>query len=387
MKEQKAQYLDDEHGANMVDVFTVLAKHKWLVIYITIGAVIFTAVISMFMPSIYLAETKFFIPSSNTTSFSAQLINEMTPIATLIGGVNLAGAGSVKNNLYIEMLKSRSVRDRIIDRFDLMKGKENKAREEVREALLMSMQITTDNKSGILVLGIEDKNPQRAAAMANAFIEELLKLNKNLALTEVSQRRLFLEEQLKEAKEAITKAEDAIKVFQGKTGVLMPDAQTVAEIEEIFKLRAQIAAKETQIKAMRSYFPSQNSSILRAGEELERMREQVRVLESKNIGDGFMVPTGKVTPVTMEYVRKLRDLKYADTLYELLQGQYQSVRLDEARDAMVVQVLEKAEPPVNASKPARIVMILFAFIIGLAVSLCAVIVIEHKQKIHGEISS
>lgn len=118
------------------------------------------------------------------------------------------------------MLKSRSVLDRIIDRFKLMELYDVKYRVDARKALEGVLEVKSDKKSGIITISVEDKDPQRAADMANAFVEELKNLTKGLAVTEASQRRLFYEEQLKDAKESLLKAEEGMTGFQEKTGAL-----------------------------------------------------------------------------------------------------------------------------------------------------------------------
>jgi uncharacterized protein involved in exopolysaccharide biosynthesis len=293
--------------------------------------------------------------------------------------VGLPSAGKTPKDLYIELLKSRPVRDRIIDRFDLMKVYKSKTRQRAQKTLLGRMKPRKDAKSDVITLGVEDKDPQRAADMANAFIEEFRNLNKAMALTEASQRRLFFEEQLREAKNSLSKAEDAMRDFQEKTGAVKIDAQATAVIEGIGQLRAQIAAREVQVKVMRTYSTPQNPDVLRAEEELRGLREQVRRLESKGSTDSVVVPTGNIPSASTEYMRRMRDMKFQETLYELLQGQYQSAKLDEARDAFLVQVIEKAVPPERKTRPKRSIMVLWAMMAGFIVSAGIAFFLEYKD--------
>lgn len=372
MEENFEKKREEEDEINLLDLLIVLAKHKKLIIGGTLGAGVIMAVISLIMTPIYLAETKIYIPQSSN-SISAQMISQLGPMAGLVG------AAKTPNDLYIEILKSRPARDRIIERFGLMKIDESESRDEVRNVLLGNIRAGQDLNSGVITFGVEDTDPKRSAAMANAFIEEFRNLNKALALTEASQRRLFFEEQLEHAKDSLAKAENAMQSFQEATGAVKIDAQASAVIEGIAQLRAQIAAKEVQLRVMRTYSTPQNPDIQRAEEELKGLRAQMRQMESKNSSDSVIVPTGNLPSTGTEYLRHARDLKFNETLYELLLGQYQTAKLDEARDAITVQIIEKAVPPEMKAKPQRTMMVIFAMMIGLFIACCVAFIVEYKE--------
>ena len=298
------------------------------------------------------------------------MLSQLGPMAGLVG------AAKTPNDLYIEILKSRPARDRIIERFGLMKAYATKSQEQAEQALLANIKARQDLKSGVITFGVEDTDPKRSAAMANAFIEEFRNLNKALALTEASQRRLFFEEQLEHAKDSLAKAENAMQSFQEATGAVKIDAQASAVIEGIAQLRALIAAKEVQLRVMRTYSTPQNPDIQRAEEELKGLRAQMRQMESKNSSDSVIVPTGNLPSTGTEYLRHARDLKFNETLYELLTGQYQTAKLDEARDSVTVQVIEKAVPPVKKLKPNRRIMVILSVVVGFIVSITFVFIKE-----------
>jgi uncharacterized protein involved in exopolysaccharide biosynthesis len=228
----------------------------------------------------------------------------------------------------------------------------------------------TAGKDGIISIEVDDENPKRAADMANAYVDELYKLTQNLAVTEASQRRLFFEKQLKKAKDELAGAEVAFKQTQEKTGVLQIDAQGKAMIEAVGAIRAQIAAKEVEMGALRTFATEQNPDYLRAQQELIGLRAQLGKYEKG--GESDLLPTGKLPEAGLENIRKLRDVKYYETLYELLAKQYEMSRVDEARDASIIQVLDKAVSPDRKSKPKRAVtVILTAVVIGILAILIA----------------
>lgn len=374
--EGRRSSLEDDHPqVDLLDLLLLLAKRKKLLAGVTLGAAVAAAVISLVMTPVFRAETKI-LPPQTSSSMASQLLGQLGAATGLLGAVP---SGKSTGDLYVELIKSRTVLDRIVDRFKLMDVYKTSTREETRRCLAEKITARNNIKSGIITLSVEDTDPRRASAMANAVVEELKILNKGLSVTEAAQRRLFFEEQLKDAKDGLSRAEDAMKAFQEKSGAVKIDAQADAVIQGISALRARIAAQEVQIRVMKTYSTEQNPDILRAKEELSGMQEQLSRLEAKNGGGDILVPTGNIPQASTEYARRMRDLKFSETLYELLFSQYQAAKLDEARDAAVVQVVEKAVPPEQRAKPRRTLMVFLAACFGLFASFLAACFLEYRE--------
>jgi uncharacterized protein involved in exopolysaccharide biosynthesis len=368
----------DKDEINLLDLLIVLLKRKRLILGITFISALITAIVSLIMPPVYRAETSL-LPPQPSSSMALQSLSQ------LAGGAAGIGAGvlgiNTPANLYAGLLKSTTVLDRIIDRFKLMELYDKEYRIDARKALLDNIEVNVDKKSNIITLSVEDKDPVRASQMANAFVEELKALTKGLAITEASQRRLFFEEQIKETKLALIKAEEDLKKFQEKTGAIKVEEQAKAVIEGIATLRAQIAAKEVEIKVMKTYSTPYNPDLQRAEEALRAMKAELQKLEAKEgKNPDPLIPTGRMPEVGMEYLRKLRELKFNETLYDLLLKGYETARLDEARDAVVIQVVDKAIPPDKRAKPKRTLMVLVATFTGFFLSIFIAFFIEYKEK-------
>jgi len=376
MEEKQIQQEDDE--INLLDYLMVIAKRKRLIIRITLGIAILTAIISLILPPTYMAETKILPPQQGTSSMASQLLSQFGGAASLVGG---AIPIKTTNELYIELLKSRVVLDRIIDRFDLMKFYKAKHREDVRNILTGMLKAKDDKKSGIITVGVENKDPKKAADVANAFVEELKNLTKGLAVTEASQRRLFYEGQLEDAKRSLVQSEEAMRGFQEKTGALKIEDQAKAVIDGIAQLRAQIAAREVEIRVMRTYSTENNPDMRKVEEALKGMKAELSKLETRK-GDGHdpLMPTGRMPSVGTEYIRKMRDFKFHEALYELLLKQYEAAKLDESRDAAIIQVVYKAEPPERRIKPKRRQMVMIAGVVGFFFSIFAAFFMEYIDK-------
>ena len=248
-----------------------------------------------------------------------------------------------------------------------------------------SIKVQEDRKSGIISLTVEDRDPKRAADMANAFVEELKSLAGGLAISEAGQRRMFFEDQLRKTKVSLARAEEEVKGFQQRTGMFQVDAQARAIIEGIARLRAGIAVKEVEAKVLRSFATAQNPDLQRVEEEIRALRTELEKVETSK-GNGFdpLMSSGRVPEMGMEYLRKLRQLKYNETLFELLSKQYELAKLDEARDAVVIQVIDRAVPPERKSGPHRARIVLLPTVTMFFLSVFIVLLLEHPWKKSGK---
>jgi uncharacterized protein involved in exopolysaccharide biosynthesis len=271
------------------------------------------------------------------------------------------------------MLKSRTVADNIIARFELQNVYDRDTMVETRKDLADNSTITA-GKDGLITVDFDDEDPKRAAAVANAFVEELDKLTQSLAVTEAGQRRLFFERQLQQAKQDLSKAEVALKVTQEQTGLIKLDDQGKAIIESVAALRGQISAKEVELRAMRTFTTENNPDYVRVQQQLAGLRSELAKLERARIsGEGdILLPTGKVPEAGLEYLRKFRDVKYQETIFELLAKQFEVAKIDEAKEAAIIQVVDHAIAPDRKSKPRRALIVIAATLIsGILISLWA----------------
>jgi uncharacterized protein involved in exopolysaccharide biosynthesis len=224
---------------------------------------------------------------------------------------------------------------------------------------------------------VQDSDPKEAALLSNAYVEGLYKQTGRLALTESSQRRLFFEKEMQSQKRSLSDAEEALKNTEERTGVLQVSSQVDSMIRSMAQLRAEIASREVALASLRNGATAQNPEVVRQESELAAMRSQLQSLEASNKatepGDP-MIPTSQVPKAGLQYVRALRDLQYNETLFELLSKQYEIARIDEAKDAPLIQVVDSAIPPERKSWPPRMVFsLLGAMAAGLLACLIAML--------------
>ena len=361
---------DDE--VSLLDLLIVLAKYKRVVLGVPFFAAIVAAIITVLLPNIYTATTRI-LPPQQSASAATALLNQLGGVLGGMGGVG-GGALGVRNpnDFYVGMLKSRTVADNLISRFELGKVYDEGYLSNTRKRLEKETTITA-GRDGIITVEVDDKDPKRAADLANAYVDELMKLTKVLAVTEASQRRLFFERQLVQAKDNLTAAEIVARQGLQKGGLAQVDAQGRSMIEVTARLRAQISVKEVQIGSMRTFAAEGNPELQRTQQELEALKRELARIE----GSSPFAAVGKVDKAGssgLDNLGRLRDVKYYEFLYELLAKQYELAKIDEAKDATVIQVLDKAMEPDRKSKPRRsLIVLLFTFVALFASMLWALI--------------
>lgn len=361
---------------NFFDYLLVLLKRKRTIVTITVGVTLTTALVSLIIPKTFRAESKVLVPSQSQ-GLSGQLLSHLSGAT----GLNLGAAAGIKTtgDLYTALLKSRPVLDAVIERVKLREPEES--RDKARERLLKQLKAQDDKKSGIVTVRVVDNNPDRAADIANSFVDELRNLNRTLAVTEAGQRRLFYENQLKDVKESLLQAEESMKGFQEKTGAIKIDDQARAVIQSIAQMRAQVASREVQLRVARSYATRQNPDVQRLEEEVRGLREQLGRLESgRRRGAEALVSTGRMPQVGTDYLRRMRELKFNEALYEILLRQFEVAKLDEARDAPTIQIVETAVPPETRFAPRRAQMVVTAFVLSFFISVLGAFFLEFMER-------
>lgn len=352
---------------SLLELLIVLAKHKRMVIGLPLVAAVIAAGISMLMPNVYTATTRILPPQQQQSSAAAML----GQLGALAGGAGAALGIKNPNDLYMGMLNSRTLADSLIQRFKLTERYGAKKLDDARSTL-GGLTSVSAGKDGIISISVDDKDPKFAAELANAYVDELYKFTQTLAITEASQRRLFFEKQLKQAKDELANAEVAFKQTQERTGVLELDAQGKAMIESLGAIRAQIAAKEVELGALKTFATEQNPEYILVQQQLSGLRAQLAKLEHG--GESGLIPTGKLPEAGLENIRRLRDVKYYETLYELMAKQYEIARVDEAKNVSMIQVLDKAVPPDYKTKPKRsMIVMLTAVTVGFLAILIALL--------------
>jgi tyrosine-protein kinase Etk/Wzc len=357
---------------SFLDLAIVLAKHKKLVLGLPLITGIVAIVVSLQLPLIYTSTTKILPPQNNQAAMLGQLASQMGA---------LAGAAlrlSYPNELYIGLLRSRTVSDNLIDRFELKKVYGVDLYQSARQILESRTSIST-SKDGIVTVEVDDGDPKRAAEMANGYLEELYKLTQVLAVTEASQRRLFFERQLELARNNLAKAESVARQALDKGGLAAVDTQSRSMLENTARLRAEISVKEIQVSAMRAFATDRNPQLQQTQIEVDAMKRELSKIEGGGVR-GKEAAGGSARADGMDNLRLIREMKYNEVVYELLARQFEMAKIDEAKDASLIQVLDKALVPERKSKPKRATIVILAVLAAAFIAILWVFVSEALER-------
>jgi tyrosine-protein kinase Etk/Wzc len=357
----------------------VLLRQKKLVVAITVIGLAVSLAAAFLLPSWYSATARI-MPPQQSQSNAVAILGQLGALAG--GGASQALGLKNPSDIYVSMLKSRTIADSLIKRFDLQRIYDEELLEDARKELARNSNIVT-GRDGIIVIEVEDRDPSRSASIANAYIDELRKRTLGLAVSEASQRRFFFEGQLRKAKEDLVTAEVALKQFTQDARLVNPQGQVGLTVAAAASLRAQIAAKEIQLAAMRSFATNTNPDLQRTLQELVGLRTELAKMEkdpAASAGDIF-VPFGKAPEVGMEYTRRFRNMKYQETLFEVLSKQYEIARIDEAKDATLIQTLDVALPPEKRARPKRAVLITVGTVLAIVLAIIVAMVRDILQRL------
>jgi uncharacterized protein involved in exopolysaccharide biosynthesis len=360
---------------SLLDLLIVIAERKRVVVWVTASFAILSIVVSLLLPIRYTA-TVVLLPPQQNSSLSAQLASQFSSLGSM-AALATGGSSLLKNtnDMYVSMLKSRTVEDGMIGHFGLMQEYHKRYLSDARKKFEHYATVDGNGKDGLIHISVEDHDPRRAAELANGYVDQFRDLSQNLAITEAGQRRLFFEEQLKQANQNLANAEEALEVTEQKTGVIQLDSQARALIESAAALRAQITTKEVQIQGMQTYATGENSQLVEAQQELDSLRAQLAKLGGSESSAGeIIVPKGQMTQASMEYLRKLRDVKYYETVFDILARQFELAKLDEAKEGALIQVVDPAIPPDKKSFPKRALIVILATLAGFFIGAFTVLV-------------
>ena len=347
-----------EEEINLLELVQVLVRRKAVIVKICAAAAILSVCYSLTLKNVYTATSKLLPPQKDSGGLTALL----TQAGGLGGLAGLATGGlGGSSDLYLGILKSRSVADAVIARLDLQKDKEFKAKniDDTRKALERVVRFQS-GKDGIITVAADSKDPKKAAALANTFVDELSRRSVQLNLSKAGTERIFLEKRLELAKEDLRNAEVEMKGFQEKYKTIKADSQATVAIEGIAKLRAEIVAREVQLARLRNSMTEENAEVKALQAVIARLKSQLAVMTGSGGTDNIIPATGNVPALGVEYVRKLRELKIQEAIYEQLTKQYEIAKLSEAKDSSSLQVLDEAVPPVRKSKPKRSLIVILA---------------------------
>jgi tyrosine-protein kinase Etk/Wzc len=355
----------------LTDLIRTLRAGKTTLFGMTIAGTVLATGLGLIIPVQYQA-TAIIVPPQQQQSMASALLGQIGSLATMSGrDLGLKNPADV----FIGLARSRSIADSLIRRFNLQSLYKLSTMEDTRKRLGQATTFET-GKDTLIKISVDDRDPQRAADIVNAYIDEMYQQNRRLAMTESAQRRLFFEQQLETERSALNAAELAFQKTQQTTGVLQVNTQAEMAIRTIAQLRAEITAREVGLDQMKLWATANNPQMVRLETELSGLRSQLhKADQSPTRAASPLISAAKLPEAGLEYVRGLREVVYHQTVFEVLARQYVAAKIDEAKEAPLIQTVDRAVPPDKKIWPPRTLFTLGGAVLSFLLA-CALVLVR-----------
>lgn len=366
------------HSTSLIDYAKIVLKYRKVIFRIVVAVALITVCYTLLIPNMYSAKT-LILPAQEDKGLASMMLGQLGGLTAIAGGTGVALGGPTTADLFVSLIKSEAVKDPIIDRFSLMKKYDKEFRADVYPVLDRNTVVLLGKKDGIITISYSDNDPKFAAAVANAYVEELGNLAVRLNVAGAGQNRSFLEKRLSSAKAELLKAEENLKSFQAKNKTVSVTAQAEATIKGVAELRAQLAAQEVQLATARRQFTDESQEVKNLSSSVASLRGQIANLEGAG-GDSAIPTVGSAATIGQQYVRLMREFKIQESLVELLTKQYEMAKLSEAKDISPFQVIQTAKVPERKTGPLRSKILILAIVTSLIFSVLGSFLVEYLRK-------
>jgi uncharacterized protein involved in exopolysaccharide biosynthesis len=373
----------EKEKISLYSYLSVIVGYRRFILLNFLGVCVVVAILSLFLPSWYSANTTILPPQREGLGLSLA--------SSVVGGISGFGTSMSlplmvsPSDVIAAILKSRSVALAVIEKEDLMKTYHTKTKEDALRELFSHTEVKV-TPEGIVSLSFEDKNRVKAAGVANRFVEELDRVNRETNTSQAKNARIFIEERLVQTKKDLTKAEEDLKKFQEENKAVSLDAQMKASIEGAADLKAQLVAAEIELNLLSKTMSPSHSQIQGLKSKINELKRQLDIWELGNPKEEseerkiLDVPFSQVPTLSLELARLVREVKIQSGIFELLTNQYEQYKIQETRDTPTIQVLDKAFPPERRSKPKRTFLVGLAGVLSLVTSVVFVFGLEYFKK-------
>lgn len=375
------RFENTEAGIDLFEYWKVVLRWKRLIIAVSGAAFILSLTVALILPKKYEAVASVMPPSQDDPLSTGMM-------SAFSGGISKMASGILgtksPSDLWVGILKSQNVMDGVIEKFNLRKVYEEDTLSDARKELKSNISIDK-TKEDIITVTVEDKDPVLAAKIANAFVEELDRVNKGTVMTSGQRTRAFIETRLIEAKAELSRLEEVLKSFQEANKAVKLDDQSKAIIDAIGTVKGQLMAKEVELETLMSYATPANPQVQLLKSEVDGLKSKLKDLED---GGGrhrkdIFIPTDTIPNLAFQYAKILRDAKVQEKLFGLLTEQYELARIQEAKDSPTVQILDTAKVP-EKSKPKAVVIVAVSTVLSFLLSVLGAFFLEYAVKMRGK---
>jgi uncharacterized protein involved in exopolysaccharide biosynthesis len=375
------EYTSERVALSAMQVAELLWRERRYLFKCTFWALAIVSAIAFLLPNHYTATTRLMPPDYGGGSNMAMTLPALSDQGG--GGVGIMGMASrllgmnTSGELLIGVIQSQSVQDRVIKKLNLMHVYSDKYIEDGRKDLAGHTSLTSDSKTGMIIISVTDRVPARASEIANAYVAEL-----NQALAEVNtssahRERMFLEQRLLQIKDQSESDAKEFALFASQNGAVDIPDQAKSMVAAGAELQSQLIVAQAELKGLQQIYTINNARVRSAKARVDELQSQVNRFGGKNVNPATdsllnhdeLYPSVRQLPLLgVKYLDLYRRSKVDDAVFELLTKEYEIAKIQEAREIPAAQVLDPAQVPGKKSSPHRLIIMLAGCFAGLMFS-------------------
>jgi uncharacterized protein involved in exopolysaccharide biosynthesis len=355
-------------GEESIAYLRLLWGHRRLLFRVSVCALLASTLVAFIIPARFESTARLMPPDSSQSGGLAMAAAALSGSVGGLGGVasEMLGLKSTSDT-FVGILSSRTVQDKLIQQFDLRKLYWDRRMEDTRKDLAKHTDISVDRKSQIISITVTDKSPQRAAAMSQAYVEELNHLVADLSTSSARRERIFLEGRLQAVTLDLEAAEKEFSQFSSKNTAIDIKEQGKAMVEAAATLQGQLIAAESEYEGLKQIYTDNNVRIRSVKARIDELKHQLEKLGGKGESattisdqpDGSLYPSIRKLPLLgVTYADLYRRTKIQEAVLETLTKEYELAKVQEAKEIPTVKVLDIANIPDKKSFPPRLLIIL-----------------------------
>ena len=372
----------EEKEIKAVDILTILFERRWFLIKNFLLVAVASVIISLLLPKWYTSSSVILPPASSAPELSAFTSGSL---GNILGG--MAGMSNNSVDVYLAILNSRTLRQTVIDKFNLADVYELKGDyyiETVFKILNERTGVNYDMDTGVITVSYLDKDPQLAADVANFYISQLDKINKELSVQKAKIEREFLEKRVEMNYKEIDQAEQTLKEFQEKYNAISIPEQMAAALRTAAEVKAELIAYQIQYEVGRASMDADHPSLIELKKQINVLKKKLGEFNnpSSDFGEniGLFLGFSDVPTLQKQYTELFREVEVQNALLEFLLPQYEGAKIQESKDTPTLQVLDSAVPAEKKTKPKRAVVVILSCVFCTVVAILYIFVVNYFER-------
>src|SRR5690242_8438729 len=376
-------------GENSVKNLRLLWEHRRLLSLAALCGVLASTLLAFLIPVRFESTARLMPPDSNQSGGLAMAAAALSGSAGGLGSFasDMLGLKST-SDICVGILSSRTVQDKLVQQFDLRKLYKASRMEDARKSLASHTSISVDRKSQIITIGVTDHDPKRAAAMGQAYVEELNRLVAELSTSSARRERIFLQERLQAVSKDLESAEREFSQFSSKNSAIDIKEQGKAMVEAAATLQGQLIAAESELQGLRQIYTDNNVRVRSVGARIAELKHQLEKIGGKDENpsakpgqqetasaeqqDSLYPSIRKLPLLGVTYADLYRTTRVQEAVFETLTKEYELAKVQEAKEIPTVKVLDPPNVPDKKSFPPRAVIAVLGTLLGLALAMACV---------------